>query len=399
MNKAKNKRKVLFFASIFALIIASGFIGYLFGNKNLEVSTNYVPKLVKTELGKPNDVNFSIFWEAYQKLVSNYVGTIDAKKFLYGAIEGGFASTDDPYTNFMSPDITSEFENELTGELEGIGVKIGILDNIPAVIAPLPGSPAEKAGLKAKDKIIKVDDSDTSNLTIDEVVDKIRGKEGTTVKLTVERDGENKTFEIQREKISVETVTVSYDGDVAILEISEFGTDTQEEFLKAVTEIKQKNISKVVLDLRNNPGGLLDGAVDVASQFFAKDTLVVTEEGKSYKEDLKTTGDPVLENVKLVVLVNGGSASAAEILAGAVQDHGRGEIIGEKTFGKGTVQQYENLSDGSSVKITIAKWLTPKGTSIDKNGITPDIEVSEPDNILFEENDPVINRAMQELSK
>jgi carboxyl-terminal processing protease len=204
-------------------------------------------------------------------------------------------------------------------------------------------------------------------------------------------------FEITREKISVKTVEVKYKDDVAIIELSEFGTDSKAEFISACEEINKKGTDKIVLDLRNNPGGLLDAAVDIASQIFPSDTTVVFEQGKSGKIEYKTSGEGLLKQKKIAVLVNGGSASAAEILAGAIKDHGRGKVIGEKTFGKGTVQQYEQLSGGSSVKITIAKWLTPNGQNIDKNGIVPDIEQKDADNALFSDDDPVVNRAISEL--
>ncbi|OQA52825.1 MAG: putative CtpA-like serine protease [candidate division WS2 bacterium ADurb.Bin280] len=396
---SRKKVGLIFYLSILILIVASGFIGYLFGNRNLRLNEKYTPELVNIDVGKPNDVNFSLFWEAYRKLVNNYVGEIDQKDFLYRAIAGSFTATNDPYTNFLPPEDTKEFENELSGELEGIGIRIGILEEMPAVIAPLSGSPAEQAGLKARDKILKIDDQDTLTLTLDQAVDLIRGKSGTKVRLTVLRGEEEKVFEVTRAKINVETVELSYSGDVAILAINEFGVDTKEEFLDKANDIKGKGVEKVVLDLRNNPGGLLDGAVDVASEFFENGKLIVSEEGKGYKRELKTSGNSILKNVKLVVLVNGGSASASEILAGAIKDYQRGKIIGEKTFGKGTVQQYENLSDGSSVKITIAKWLTPNGTSIDKNGIEVDIEEKEPDNALFAKEDQLVKRAIEELSK
>ena len=395
----KSKARILFYSSLVFAVLFAGFIGYLVGNQNLKFSKNFVPEIAKKDIGRPSDVDFSLFWEAYDKLKSNYVGELDAKQLLYRAIAGSFTATDDPYTNFLPPEETKKFEGELGGELEGIGVKIGVLDKAPAVIAPLPDSPAQKAGLKAKDKILKIDDQETSSMTMDEAVDKIRGKKGTTVKLTIMRSGQEKVFEIKREKIAVETVELSYKNDVAILVLNEFGTETKGEFQDAVKQIKNKNISKVVLDLRNNPGGLLDGAVDVASELLAQDKLVVVESGKGYKRELKTVGPGTLQDSKLVVLVNGGSASAAEILAGAIKDYNRGKLIGEKTFGKGTVQQYESLSDGSSVKITVAKWLTPNGASIDKNGITPDIEIKEGDDALFDDNDPLLTRAIEELGK
>lgn len=395
---SKKRIRVFFYVSISVLVLASGLVGYLIGNKNLVLSGNYTPKIVKTDVGKPNDVNFSLFWEAYQKLINNYVGEIDPRDLLYRAIAGSFTATGDPYTNFLPPDDTKDFENELSGELEGIGIKIGIFEDVPAVIAPLSGSPAEKAGLRAKDKIWKIDDTETMTISLDEAVDLIRGPQGTSVKLTIIRNEEEKVIEIKREKLVVESVELSYRGDVAVLAINEFGVDTKKEFIKKALEIKNKGIGKIVLDLRNNPGGLLDGAVDVASELLDRDKVVVLEEGKDYKRELRTNGQAILKDAQIVVLVNGGSASASEILAGAIKDHQRGKIVGEKTFGKGTVQQYENLSDGSSVKITVAKWLTPNGSNIDKDGIVPDIEEKEPDNALFNEDDPLISRAIKEFS-
>lgn len=395
----RTRARVFFYGSAIVLVLLSGFIGFLIGNKNLEFSQNFKPKIVKNELGKPGNVDFSLFWEAFEKLQNNYPEDIDLKKFLYRAIAGSFTATEDPYTNFLPPEETKEFEGDLVGELEGIGVKIGVLDNLPAVIAPLPDSPAQKAGLKPKDKIIKIDDQGTIEMSLDEAVSKIRGKKNTVVKLLIQRDGEERQFEIRRERINVETVELSFKGDVAIIALNEFGTETKQEFIQAVKNVKSKNINKVILDLRNNPGGLLDGSVDVASEFFARDTVIVVESGRDYKRELKTNGASTLKDAELIVLVNGGSASASEILAGAIKDHGRGKLIGEKTFGKGTVQQYEPLSDGSSVKITVAKWLTPKGANIDKDGIVPDIEIKEGDDALFTENDPMINRALEEFDK
>lgn len=399
--KNKKRIKVALTISLVLVVLLSGSIGYLFGNHNFVLTQKHAIEFIKSDIGQPKDVDFSLFWEAYSKLKNSYQGTIEAKKFLYGAIEGGFASTGDPYTVFLPPDISSEFEKEISGKLEGIGIKIGILDNTPAVIAPLNDSPAQKAGLKPKDKIIKVDDIETKDILLDEVVYKIRGAEGTTVKLEVLRDGEQnpRVFEIKRAKIDVKTVEVSYKDDVGIIALNEFGTNTREDFLNAAKQMSDKGISKIILDLRDNPGGLLDGAIDVSGELFSKDTTVVFEDSKSGKTEHKTIGTALLKQAKLVVLVNGGSASSAEIVAGAIKDHKRGTIIGEKTFGKGTVQQLEPLSDGSSVKITVARWLTPTGQSIDKNGIMPDIEVKSGDNPLFDQNDPIMKRAIEEFAK
>ena len=392
--KKLRKIKIIFAASIAVAVLAAGTLGYFIGNRQLL-------RLVKGEssVSDLQNTDFQLFWDAYLKLKSAYNGDIDPQKYLYGAIEGGYGSLNDPYTVFLSPELSKDFTDELSGELEGIGVKIGELDGAPAIIAPLEDSPAQKAGLKPKGKIVKIDYVDTQTMSLDEVVSKIRGTAGTTVKLDIQREGvaDLLHFEIKREKIEVKTVEVSYIDDVAIVALNEFGLDTKVEFSRAAQEIAGKNINKLILDLRNNPGGLLDGAIDVSGEIFPEGTTVVLEQNKTSKDELKTTSSGTLKQVKLAVLVNGGTASSAEIVAGAIKDHNRGKVIGEKTFGKGTVQELDPLRGGSSAKITVAKWLTPKGTNIDKNGIVPDIEVKEPDNILFLSNDPLVKRAIEEL--
>lgn len=399
--KRLNRLKVLFLISFVVAIALSGFIGYKIGNRRATTLVSGYTN-VSSDSDQIGNVDFSLFWDSLAKLKENYVGDVDLQNYLYGAITGGFASLGDPYTNFLSPELSQDFEDELSGQLEGIGVRIGFLDGYPAVIAPLNDSPAEKAGLKPKDLIVKIDSTDAAGMSTDQAVELIRGDAGTEVKLEVLRSGEDKTreFKIIRGNIEVKTVEVKKIKDgISLIDINEFGVSTTNDFIKVAQQLKDDNVSKVIINLRNNPGGLLDSAVAIAGEIFDHDKVVVIEEGKSGKKESKTNGNSLLKDVKVVVLVNGGSASAAEILAGAIADHDRGVIIGEKTFGKGTVQQFEGLSDGSSVKITVAKWLTPSGSSIDKNGIKPNIEIKEPDSILFDKNDPLIDRAVQELEK
>lgn len=397
MRLFKNQ-KTAFLVSIIALILSSGFIGYLVGNRNFKI-TQSGPKIINTNLGRPKDVDFSLFWDAYDNLKEKYVGKVDDQKLLYGAIEGAFGSLGDPYTVFFDPEVSKDFNKELSGELEGIGIKIGVMNNMPTIISPLADSPAQKAGLKARDVILKVDDQDTTKMTEEEVVTKIRGAQGTIVRLVIFREGEEKerTFEIKREKLQVNSVELSFKDDTALLTINQFGFDTTKDFMKAVDQIKQKGIEKIVLDLRGNPGGILESAVDIAGEFMEKDKVVVIEEDKNKKTEHKTSGKGTLKQSKVVVLINGGSASAAEILAAAIRDNGRGKLVGEKTFGKGTVQSYETLRGGSSVKITVANWLTPKGASINKDGVSPDIEIKESDTANFDKNDPLLERGLEEL--
>lgn len=370
------------------------FIGFVAGHKfaysyqaNIFSGTD---KLTKEDM--------KLFWQAYDKLDQQYLGEIDKQQFIYGAITGAFYSLKDPYTTFLSPEVSTNFTQELSGELEGIGIKIGTYNNYPTVIAPLKDSPAQKAGLKAKDIIIKVDDFETLDQPIDAVVGKIRGPAGTAVKLEIIRDDQTKSFTVKREKLNVDTVETRLIDKVGYILINEFGTQTSDEFKVAAEAMERESIDKIIIDLRNNPGGILEETIEVASFLFNPDTAVVIEKGKKTAKTHLTSGAGNLKNAKLVVLVNAGSASAAEILAGAVKDQQRGQVIGEKTFGKGTVQQLDFLPQGTSVKITVAKWLTPHGIDIDANGIVPDIEVSENENQLFSENDPVLSEALKLLA-
>ena len=398
MEKKLKRIKLRFLVYLFVSVVLAGFVGYLFGNQNIQIY-RYGVKFANNNLGKPDDVDFELFWQAYQKIKADYIGEVDLNKYLYGSIAGGFASVDDPYTNFLSPDISDGFRDELDGQLEGIGIRVGVYEGRPAVIAPLNDSPAQKAGLKPKDKIMKIDDKDTDGMVIDQAVELMRGKAGTTVKLEVLRSGEENTkmFEIIRDKIDVKTVESKKIDDVGVIEITEFGTETTADFLKIAESFKKDGVIKIVLDLRNNPGGLLDSAVRISGELLEKGKAAVIEQSRDGEKISKADGNESLKDAKIVVLVNGGCASAAEILAGAIKDNNRGKIIGEKTFGKGTVQELVGLPGGSSVKITVAKWLTPSGVSIDKNGITPDIEIKEPDDILFLKDDPLIQKAIDEL--
>jgi carboxyl-terminal processing protease len=391
----KSVPKLFLAVSVFLVASLCIFIGFVAGNK---FAYSYSSNIASTG-SEVSQEDMSLFWQAYEKLKSQYIGEIDKEDFIYGAISGAFASLDDPYTVFLSPKVSEEFSKELAGELEGIGIKIGVLDNFPTVIAPLKDSPAYKAGVKAKDRIMKVDDLETEGQPIDLIVSKIRGPEGSKVTLELLRDDEFKKIEITREKIAINTVELSITDGIAHLVISEFGIQTSSEFAQAAKQIEQKGINKVVIDLRNNPGGILDETIKVAGYLFNPDTPVVVEKGRNIENIHKTFGPGTLKNVKIAVLVNEGSASAAEILAGAIKDNNRGNIIGTKTFGKGTVQQLDYLPQGTSVKITVAKWLTPGGHDIDKNGINPDEEVQEEDDRLFSKADPVFDAAVKNLAK
>lgn len=331
--------------------------------------------------------------EVWDTLHEKFAGTLDDTDLATGALRGIAAGAGDPYTAYADPEESKQFEADLSGSFTGIGVEIGLRRGLVTVIAPLRGSPSERAGLQAQDILVKVDGEEVlKNLTLTEVVTKIRGPAGTTVRLSVAREGHAGSLDlaIRRERIAIESVTLTIRNQVAIVTLNGFNDDTEQRFRRVVREVVSAHVRGVVLDLRNNPGGLLAQAVKIAGHFLPRNTLVVSEVPKdpTKRTDHRTDGPADLERLPVVVLVNGGSASAAEILAAALQEQRGAPLVGEPTFGKGSVQELLDLKDGSSLHVTVARWHTPKDKEIGDEGITPTVPAEdeqpnkEPDEIL-----------------
>lgn len=341
--------------------------------------------------------DFGVFWEAWDLIENNYIlGPLDRQKMVYGAISGMVESLGDPYSTFLTPEESAALDSDMKGVFGGIGAEVGYRDNLITVIAPLKDSPAEKAGLMAGDRIVEVDGKGTEEMNVDEVVDLIRGDKGTSVHIVVRRGEEKLDFDIVRDTIQDKTVRWEMkDGQIAYIEITQFKQDTAKELDSQIPDILAQDPKGIVLDLRNNPGGYLDVVVEVASRFVDEGQVVVTEESGGSSEAYKAKGGKRFGDMKIAVLINEGSASAAEILAGAIKDHGLGTLVGKKTFGKGLVQGISKLEDGSALKITVAKWLTPDGNNINKDGIAPDVEVGYSDEDFDAGRDPQLEKALE----
>ncbi len=359
------------------------------------------------------DVDFKQFWDLWRQLKERYYKQpLDEKKMMYGAMQGLVASLEDPYTVFFEPKIATEFSQSLQGKFEGIGAEIGIKEDQLQVIAPLPESPAERAGIRTGDLILKINETETTGMPVEKAVSLIRGNKGTKVKLTIgryktEKDAkgkEQKVPEMQeitvtRDVIVVKSVRVKYQDNVAVIEISNFNQDTATGFTKVVDEVlAKKDIKGIILDLRNDPGGYLDRSISVASEWIGENVVVAERRQGQIVDEYRGVRKARLNTVPTVVLVNEGSASASEIVAGALQDYGVAKIVGMKTFGKGSVQDYSEFNDKSAVKITIAEWLTPKGRSINKTGIEPDIVVDRTAEDYHADRDPQLDKAIELLT-
>ncbi|MFH2136356.1 MAG: S41 family peptidase [Patescibacteria group bacterium] len=356
--------------------------------KNTEKIPDYLSK----------DVDFNLFWEVWNLAKTNYVHQpVADTQLFYGALSGIVSSLDDPYSVFFDPKTASDFKQELEGTFSGIGAELGIKNNQLTIIAPLPETPASRAGLMAGDKILSIDGQDTIDMSLDYAVSIIRGERGTDVTLTIWREGWEKTSDIKitRDKIEVASVKWEMKDDIAYIEINHFNEDTERRFNQAAIELLAKNPKGLILDLRNNPGGFLNTAVEVAGEWVENDIVVVEQMDDGVKNEERSSGLARFANLKTVVLVNRGSASASEIVAGALQDYGKATLVGEKTFGKGSVQTLEPLTDGSAVKITVAEWLTPKGRHIDKEGIAPDIEIKLTEEDYNANRDPQMDKAVE----
>lgn len=322
-----------------------------------------------------------LFADAVSVLRNEYVDEVDSKKLIYGAMKGMLGSLDD-YSQFMEPDEYNEIRVETKGEFGGVGIEISLKDGVLTVITPMVDTPAEKAGVKAGDKIVKIDGKITKNITLNDSVKQMRGKPGTTVVLTVWRDGLTNILDIpiKRDIIKIHSIKKAelIEGKTGYIKLVEFQENTPRDLDEALKKLKAAGMDSLILDLRNNPGGLLDGAVDVAERFLGKDKTIVSIKARSADQSsvFKSSGKITPIDIPLIVIVNEGSASASEIVAGAIKDNKRGIVLGAKTFGKASVQTVIPLKDGSALRITTAYYLTPNGTLIKGEGITPDVVVA-----------------------
>lgn len=386
--KLRAKKYAGVYLSVILFIISFG-MGVIVGK------TWYVKKQITDESGNVridkvlnlnrttnrSDLDFDQFWDVWDKIRSKYVKQpVKDVDMFYGAIQGLVMSLGDPYSLYFPPQAAEEFAKDLSGELEGIGAEIGIKNNQLVVVAPLPDSPAEKAGLRPGDKILDIDKESTFGMDVGTAVSKIRGKADTKVVLTITRDGLTKATEITitRLKINVPSMLFSVKpNNIAYLRVMQFNDDTTGQLNKYIKQMQERRVKGIILDLRNNPGGYLDAAVDMASEWITEG-VVVSEKGMDgLNNERATQGPHLLDGIKTIVLVNKGSASASEIVAGALQDRKKAILIGEQTYGKGSVQDFETFADGSALKLTVAEWFTPNGRNINKEGIKPDIEIKE----------------------
>lgn len=353
--------------------------------------------------------DFSLYQDVWTTLSEKYVDhkKIVPKQMMFESIKGMVSSVGDPYTFFLTPEENKNTKDDLGGKFEGIGAQLGLKNNKIVVIAPIKGSPAAAAGILSGDIITAVDGASTEKWTLPQAVSKIRGKGGTVVKLTLSRSEKSLTMSITRREIKVPTVELSFKNKVAVLKLSRFGDDTNAEWDKAVMSIAEKwknaEVTGMVLDVRDNPGGYLQSAVYLASEFLDPGMVVVKQESKSTPSEIyKSDRTGKLIGIPLAILINEGSASASEIVAGALADYKKAVLVGKKTFGKGSIQEAVDLKDGAGLHVTIAKWILPKGLWINKVGVKPHVEVENKQvegNTLEEKDDKQLEKAIEVVVK
>lgn len=401
------QKGIRFFFILFIVVIAFS-LGYERGHDTPDAIAPLSPNeaLIINKNSKEKTIDFALFWKVWDLLKEKYVDSenLNAHTLFYGAIKGMLAASGDPYTTFFDPKENKAFEEDISGTFDGIGAEMGIKDDVLSIIAPLEGMPAEKAGLIAGDKVVKIDEQSTTTMTLEEAVDKIRGPRGTEVVLTVFRSGEEeyRTITVKRDMILVKSVRFEMkEGTIAYIRINRFGEDTEREFRDAVKQTLANKPAGLIIDVRNNPGGFLETSLDIASTMLPKGKIIVMEEnGKKERKELLAHGGDVLSTLPTIVLINEGSASASEILAGALKDNRDNvTLVGEKSFGKGSVQELIPVGKDTAVKITVARWLTPKGQQINNEGIAPDVEIKLSLEDMKEKRDTQLDKAIEILKK
>ncbi len=410
MYSARKAPFSIFISIALIFCIASFAGGYLLGvvqDSNVfkdDLQRTIIKSSVNTELS--SDIDFDLFWEVWDAVKTKHVDQpVDDKDLFYGAIEGITSAVDDPYTTYFSPELAERFNEDISGKFDGIGAEIGVEDSQLQIIAPLANAPAEEAGLRAGDNVISIDETDTYDMSLDEAVNLIRGERGTTVVLTIFREGDTDVQDIPIVRDTIKIPTVEYtttsanNKNIAVITLSHFNSGASADFAEIANQVLRDNPDGLIVDLRNNPGGLLEESITISSHFIS-DGVIVSErfsDGSSrpyYTSNIGSFGD----SIPVAVLINRGSASASEIVAGALQDYGKATIIGEQSFGKGSVQDYEVFEDNSSLKVTVAHWFTPNGRNIDEEGIQPDIEVVMTAEDYEADLDPQLDRAVEYLT-
>ncbi len=397
----------------FVFILAVGgifFTGYYAG-KHVRSDTDSITSIINKTDNTKTQVDFAPFWQAWSVINDKFVPTNSTSTEItsdqarvYGAIEGMVASLGDPYTTFFPPVEAKSFNEEIQGSIEGVGMEVDVKDGVLTVVAPIKGTPAYNAGVKSGDKIIKIGETITNNLSRDESIKLIRGPKGTTVKLTIVRDSKKDplVLSIVRDVINMPTVDTETKGDAFIIRLYSFSAISPNLFRGALREFVDSGKYKLVLDLRGNPGGYLEAAIDMASWFLPAGKVVVKEDFRNAQdaEVYRSKGYNIFtDKLKMAILIDGGSASASEILAGALHEQGVAKLVGTQSFGKGSVQELVPITSDTSLKVTIARWLTPNGTSISHNGLTPDVVVKLDEAEFKKGNDNQLNKALEILNK
>ena len=384
------------------VVVAIFWLGLSVGQGKIVIGRDAIFKKPVSK-GSPNNLDYTEVEQIYDSLRENYDGKLDTAKLMDGLKEGLAKSAGDPYTQYFNPKEAKDFNEQLTGSFTGIGAELSkdTTTNSIIVVSPISGFPADKAGLRPKDVIAEIDGKSAYDLSISDAVSKIRGEKGTTVKLRIIRDGkQDLTIEIVRDEITIPSVTSkTLDGNVGYIKIARFSEDTAELTRKAADKFKSDNVKGIVLDVRGDPGGLLDAAVSVSSLWLDNKTVLTERRDGIVIKTYTSRGEPTLKSIPTIVLIDAGSASASEITAGALRDNNVAKLVGVKSFGKGSVQQIVRYNNDSFLKVTIARWYTPAGKNIDKEGISPDTEIKRSDEDYKSGNDPQLDFALAQLKK
>ncbi len=384
---------------IVAVVIATAVVSFVAGTRQDEIMAT-VSRLVGAPVSS-DQIDLSSVQQTYRKLKANFDGELDMQKLIDGANKGLVEGAGDKYTTYLSPDESERLKKDLEGDIGGgIGAEIAVRNDVPTIVRILNDNPAKKAGLERGDVIVSINDEDALELDAGEAASKIRGKEGTSVKLVVSRDGQPQTFTVTRETVNNPSVQSSVKDGIGILTISRFDGQTGPLARQAAESFKRQDVKGVILDLRGDGGGYLEGAIEVAGLWLNNKVVVTQRTNGVQVDELKSGSDAILEDLNnTVVLVDEGSASASEIVAGALKDHGVATLVGAKTFGKGSVQNILNLGGGAQLKVTISKWYTPKGHNISDKGFTPDVAVKLTKKDLNAGKDPQLDAAIKELTR